>query len=138
MYVMNEGFIKPVVDTHLEEMARMDIPDDADGLPFRVVVNSPDPNKVPHAHILALDVKETEMGTFVLTDNPPKKVEDFVEYKVGPHKGLGKTPEEWLGMIIEWAVKPNREVAMEGASVSNWTAMKILYRFSSKKPRRQH
>lgn len=137
MRIMNERFCgvspRPPHSERIREMARLDIQDSSDNFPFRVVVNVPDPYEIPHAHIIAIDAKQTEMGTFVLTINPPRRVEDFVEYKAGPHKGLRDTPIEWLEMIIKWAKKPNVYYRRFGFACSNWKAFFVAYGRNKKK-----
>ena len=102
----------------LNEMGVMNISSNRDGLPFRISVLNPDKGGQDHAHILKKDTKFDELGTFVVTKNPPKSPTDLIEYKAGKHKGLKDITESQRQAISDWANRPNW--AFPG---TNWQAL---------------
>lgn len=109
-----------------DEMAMLPVSDKDEGLPFKIIVKSPDSRDRPHAHIFTLDSKR-ELGTFVITDNPPREIGDLVEYLAGRHRGLQDIPSEWREMIVKWAWSKSRRFNRFSQSASNWTALRIVY-----------
>lgn len=129
MYILNEGFRRAMrriaerkavlavsreqmyLDErmHFEEMG-MD-PGNAleDRLPFKIVLMNPDgAAPQPHAHICGKGGGGKEIGTFVLTDMPPRNVSELIPYVVGKHKGLVNVSDEWRQMIVDWASRKSR------------------------------
>lgn len=88
-----------------------------DNLPFKIVAMNPDAgaNK-PHAHIYARGYGGKEIGTFVVTQRPPRCASDIIPYIAGKHKGLKNIPAQWLDMIVDWANKRNRF----SPNLTNW------------------
>lgn len=92
--------------TRFEEMGMYPGSAIEDNFPFKIVLMNPDGNAPsPHAHIYGKGRRGKEIGTFIITPNPPRKVEDLVPYVVGRHEGLRNIPMEWRRMIVDWAGK---------------------------------
>lgn len=126
MLIMGERFARGEGLARLGEMAMVAISDRGEGLPFKIIVKLPDVRGRHHAHIFTLDSKR-ELGTFVITPNPPRDADDLVDYFAGSHRGLRDIPMEWRRMIVAWSRMGNRRCARRGISVSNWTAMLLEY-----------
>ena len=65
---------------NLDEMALQVVSSRKDGLPFRIVIKSPD-HQPPHAHIMDLKTGKTELGLFEISKSPPRSAEDIKGYK---------------------------------------------------------
>jgi hypothetical protein len=112
---------------NLDEMAIRVIGSSEDGLPFKVTVKSPDKGKYDHAHIMKLGTKDTELGTFVITKNPPQQISDLVGYTEGHHKGLVNLFEDQLQALVTWASRKNALLP-----VTNWQALQYEYAVNRK------
>jgi hypothetical protein len=102
---------------NLDEMAILVVSAREDNLPFRIAIKSPD-HQPPHAHIMDLKNGKTELGQFLVSNNPPSKPEDIKNYKQGitddmrqaiftwskyPHKVLRKYTN-WEALYSQWTV----------------------------------
>ena len=108
----------------LNEMSIHAISGDSDNLPFDISVKSIETNKkIFHAHIFKKGMKNVELGTFVITKNPPKETRDLVDYIVkGKHEGLKNISEEDRRLIVKWSAK--RNFLFPG---SNWETLNYHY-----------
>jgi hypothetical protein len=91
----------------LDEMSIRVISAPEERLPFKVTIKCPDKGKFDHAHIMKLGTKADEIGTFVITKNPPKSVKDLVGYTEGGHKGLINLTDDQLQALVDWASRRN-------------------------------
>lgn len=107
----------------LDEMSLRIISNRNDNLPFKIIVKCPDKGRYDHAHIIKLGTKCEELGAFVITKNPPKCIEDLVEYCEGPHEGLRKVPTEQLQMLVNWASRKNKILT----AYTNWQMLQYEY-----------
>jgi hypothetical protein len=105
-----------------DEMAIRVISSPSDNLPFKITVMSPDKGKSDHAHILKLRSKKDELGTIVITKDPPKSVADIIGYTDGNHSGLRNLSEDQLQAIVDWASRRNS--LFPG---TNWQALQYEY-----------
>lgn len=124
MYVMNEGFRDVATQraarrqmlvvsreqmylderTHFEEMGMNAGNALEDKLPFKIVLMNPDgAAQQAHAHIYGKGRNGKEIGTFVITKEPPRSIDELIPYIAGKHKGLADVPDEWKQMIVDWA-----------------------------------
>jgi hypothetical protein len=92
----------------LDEMSRVVISHPKDKLSFRIAINIPD-HQPPHAHILDLKTGKTELGQFLISDNPPKKPEDIENYKQG-------VTDEMRQEILVWAKSHDKDFP----KATNW------------------
>jgi hypothetical protein len=70
----------------------------------------------PHAHLYRPDQKPSKdslITKFLITDNPPKKIDD-----VKVMKGKPPVPPDYADLIISWA--KNTRIG-----VNNWTALRL-------------
>lgn len=144
MYVMNEGFCDTATQSavrrqmlavsreqmhlderiHFEEMGMN--PGNAleDRLPFKIVLMNPDGNApAPHAHIMKRGRGGKEVGTFIITPNPPRTIEELKSYTVGKHKGLADVPDEWKQMIVDWAPRRSYRDPLR----TNWERLAFVF-----------
>jgi hypothetical protein len=105
----------------LDEMARMPISfPNKDGLPFRIIINSPD-HKPPHAHVMDLKTGKRELGQFEVTKNSPRSSRDIKNYKQG-------ISDEMRELIFKWAGLPYRTLP----KISNWEMLYLAWEINEK------
>jgi hypothetical protein len=100
-----------LMEQELNEMAIAVISSRRDNLPFRITIQIPD-HQPPHAHVKDLKTGKKEMGQFLVTEDPPRKVEDVKDYKQGITDGMRQ-------MIFDWAKAPHRALPQ----IKNWDAL---------------
>jgi len=84
----------------LNEMAIRVISAKSDNLPFRITVQTPDKEKVDHAHVRDLKTGKQKLGCFVITKVSPRSPQDIKDY----HEGITKEMRE---IIFKWSSRPN-------------------------------
>jgi hypothetical protein len=116
-------------EEQLNEMSIRIISDNGDKLPFKVTIKCPDTGKQDHAHIIKLGTKNDEIGTFVITKNPPRSIEDLVGYTEGGHTGLKKLNSIQLQSLVDWASQRNSYLP----AYTNWQTLQYEYAVNRRK-----
>lgn len=114
-------------ESHLTEMARVPMSDKADNLPFRIVVQFPDPAPTPHAHITDLETGKEEIGTFKLIGSRPRTIDKLEPYTVRDktkHLGLINVSDDQKRLIIKWLA--NKSVGY--SRYNNWEILQLQYK----------
>jgi hypothetical protein len=78
-----------------DEMALRVISSPQDGLPFRIIIQSPD-HQPPHAHIKDLETGKKEEGQFEIPKNMPRIPEDIKNYKQGITDAMRQLIFSWM------------------------------------------
>jgi hypothetical protein len=100
----------------LDEMAILVVSSlSRDGLPFRIAIKSPD-HQPPHAHVMDLKTGKTEIGQFLISDNPPQKAEDVKDYKQGITDDIRQA-------VFGWAERRNKDLL----KTTNWEQLVWLW-----------
>jgi hypothetical protein len=105
---------------NLDEMAILAVSSRKDGLPFRIVIKSPD-HQPPHAHIMDLKTGKTELGQFEVSENPPRSPKDIRDY--GP--GITDSARE---LIFKWAGQPHQALPR----IRNWDVLYLEWGMNEK------
>lgn len=130
MYVMNEYDYSEGKFTELDEernslneMALRIISAKDDGLPFKLIVKSPDKGRFDRVHIIKYGTKCEELGAFVITKEPPQAVSDLIPYTDGNHKGLKNISARDQEKIVKWATMKNSKIPI----CTNWQMLQYEY-----------
>ena len=104
-------------EKNLAEMAIPCSPKDSGGkYPMWIVVHYTNgEHKPPHAHLYEPVRKPTQkelISKFIITDSPPKKLED-----IKPMKGKPQIPTDYTKLIILWAKDKDK------LGINNWTGL---------------
>jgi hypothetical protein len=94
-----------------DEMVIQIVSSRKDGLSFRIAIKAPDHNP-PHAHVMDLKTGKTELGQFLVSENPPRKPKDIKNYKMG-------ITDEMREEIFDWANRPNQDLP----GITNWAVL---------------
>jgi hypothetical protein len=94
-----------------DEMAILVVSAREDNIPFRVAIRSPD-HQPPHAHVMDLKTGKTEIGQFLVSSNPPNKLEDVKDYKQG-------VTDEMRRAIFDWSKRSHKILR----KYTNWEAL---------------
>jgi hypothetical protein len=103
----------------LDEMAILRVSSKRDGLPFRITIQSPETNHLPHAHIRDLKTGKVKLGEFAISKNPPRQPQDIKDFGEGITKDR-EVADDWRRLIFQWAYRPN---AKYSGKITNWEAL---------------
>jgi hypothetical protein len=105
-------------EKRLDEMAILRVSSERDGLPFRITIQSPETNHLPHAHIRDLKTGRVKLGEFALSKSPPRSPRDIKDFGEGLTKDE-ETANKWRELIFRWAYAPSRKFPKN----NNWEAL---------------
>jgi hypothetical protein len=82
-------------EQRLDEMTNLVISTMRDGLPFRIIIKSPD-HLPPHAHVMDNETVERELGQFLIPVSKPRSPSDIKNYKQGISDDMRDTIFRWM------------------------------------------
>jgi hypothetical protein len=103
-----------------DEMAILVVSAREDNLQFRIAIKSPD-HQPPHAHVMDLKTGKKELGQFLVSNNPPRKIDDIKNYKQGVDDEIRKA-------IFEWSKSPHKVLR----KYTNWEALYLQWTVNNK------
>jgi hypothetical protein len=106
-------------EKRLDEMAILRVSSERDGLPFRITIQSPETNHLPHAHVRDLKTGRIKLGEFALSKSPPRSPRDIKDFGEGLAKDE-ETANKWRELIFRWAYRPNKKYS---GKITNWEAL---------------
>jgi hypothetical protein len=110
-------------EQELNEMALRVMGSLDDGLPFKVIIKSPDKGKFDHARIIKPGTKTTELGAFVIAKNPPQSITDLVGYTEGKYEGIKNFNSDQLQLLVNWASSQSPLLP----AYTNWQMLQYEY-----------
>jgi hypothetical protein len=98
----------------LDEMAIRVISSRSDGLPFKIIIQSPETGHLdtPHAHIKDRETGKKKLGAFQIPRNMPRQPEDIKDFAEG-------IPDEWRALVFRWMKSQYKKYPR----LTNWEAL---------------
>ena len=99
----------------LDEMSIRRLCSPKNNLPFKITIQTPDKFHQDHAHIKDLKTGKIDLGSFLISNTPPKTSKDILDSP--EHKGI---TDEMREIIFKWS-----KLQHWAYPVTNWEALKI-------------